>query len=341
MGRKKDLSQQEKAKIHTLFSEGNDTLEIAKKLGRDHRTVQKYFNEGKLKRNKRKKEKNGGRRTLSDRELRQIKLELARNQHASSQVIFQRAGLPDIPKTTRNRVLKSMGKVKKPLITCPLTYNHKLKRLEWVVKYLKTDFSQVFFTDECRATLDGPDGWASGWVLNKQNVGTRYRRQQGGGGVMFWAGIIGDQVVGPYKVEKGIKLDSVNYCSLLDRAFFPWYKALKPAAKRKFIFMQDNARSHVSKYTMDHLKKKGIGEAKIMDWPANSPDLNPIENYWSIIKRQIYADGRQFSSVDGLWKAIQEAAASVPASTVLKLTSSMDKRLLEVKGANGGRIKNQ
>ena len=55
MGRKKDLSQQEKAKIHTLFSEGNDTLEIAKKLGRDHRTVQKYFNEGKLKRNKRKK----------------------------------------------------------------------------------------------------------------------------------------------------------------------------------------------------------------------------------------------------------------------------------------------
>ena len=339
MGRKKDLTDAEKKKIHSLFSEGNDTLEIAKKIGRNHRTVQHYLNGGKLKRNTRKIEKNGGRRTVSERDLRKIRLSLARNKHKTSKQVFEDAGVPNISKNTRCRILKDIGKVKKPTKSCPLNPRHKSKRLAWVAKNLKTDFSKVLFTDECRASLDGPDSWASGWVLNDQLVGTRMRRQQGGGGVMFWAGIIGDKVIGPYKVESGVKLDSDGYCKLLDEAFFPWYKTLKCGEKRKFIFQQDNAPSHVLNKTMAYLKKKGISENEIMDWPANSPDLNPIENYWGILKREIYEGGRQFSSMNDLWEAVKDAAKSVPPSTVLKLTSSMDNRLLELQAAKGGRIK--
>ena len=66
---------------------------------------------------------------------------------------------------------------------------------------MKTDFRNVLFTDECRATLDGPDGWSSGWILHGRQPGVRIRRQQGGGGVMFWAGIKGDTIIGPFKVE--------------------------------------------------------------------------------------------------------------------------------------------
>ena len=46
-------------------------------------------------------------------------------------------------------------------------------------------------------TLDGPDGWSKGWVYNSDCCPTRMRRQQGGGGVMIWGGIIGDELVGP------------------------------------------------------------------------------------------------------------------------------------------------
>ena len=148
------------------------------------------------------------------------------------------------------------------------------------------------------------------------------RRQQGGRGVIFWAGIIKDKVIGPDKVEQVKKLDSNGYCKL----FFNWYKTLKYVEKRKFIFQQDYAPSHVSNKTMAYLKKKGISEIKILVWPANCQVFNPIENYWGILKRQIYRGGHQFSSLNDPQEALKDVANSVPPSTVLKKTSSMVNR---------------
>ena len=93
-----------------------------------------------------------------------------------------------------------------------------------------------------------------------------------------------------------------------------------------------------------------------MKWPACSPVLYPIENIWSVLKRQIYRDGRQISSEDALWEAILDAARESLALLMLlhvisllcpessyttiaeqkfSLTGSMDKRLRTVI-SNGG-----
>ena len=58
---------------------------------------------------------------------------------------------------------------------------------------MKLDFSKVIFTNECRATLDGPDGW----IIEGKSL----RRQQR---VMFWAGIVGDKLIGPFRVPEGV-----------------------------------------------------------------------------------------------------------------------------------------
>ncbi len=50
-----------------------------------------------------------------------------------------------------------------------------------------------------------------------------------------------------------------------------------------FIFQQDLAPSHSAKSTKSWLNNHGVGE---LDWPVNSPDLNPIENLWSIVKKK-------------------------------------------------------
>ena len=63
---------------------------------------------------------------------------------------------------------------------------------------------------------------------------------------MFWAAIVGDQMIGPFRVEDGVKLNSEGYCDLLNANFVPWWKK-HPARQRKLlIFMHDNAPSHAS-----------------------------------------------------------------------------------------------
>ena len=89
------------------------------------------------------------------------------------------------------RVLQGLVRHVEPDIRPPLKVIQKEKRLNWASEYMKLDFEVVMFTDECRATHDWPDGWSKGWVANGSNRPIRVRRQQGGGGIMFWAGIIG------------------------------------------------------------------------------------------------------------------------------------------------------
>ncbi len=51
-----------------------------------------------------------------------------------------------------------------------------------------------------------------------------------------------------------------------------------------FIFQQDLAPAQTAKSTKSWLNDHGVG---VLDWPANSPDLNPIENLWGIVKRKM------------------------------------------------------
>ena len=54
----------------------------------------------------------------------------------------------------------------------------------------------------------------SGWLLNGTTPQSKIRQQQGGGGVMIWAGIIYNQIVGPFRVPDGVKMCAKSYVDL-------------------------------------------------------------------------------------------------------------------------------
>ncbi|KAI5618156.1 nuclear receptor ROR-alpha, partial [Silurus asotus] len=161
--------------------EGCSSLKIAKLLKRDHRTIKRFIQNSQQGRKKRVEKP---RRKITARELRKVKRAAAKMPLATSLAIFQSCNITGVPKSTRCAILRDMAKVRKAESRPPLNKTHKLKRQDWAKKYLKTDFSKVLWTDEMRVSLDGPDGWARGWIGKGQRAPVRLRRQQGGGGVL-------------------------------------------------------------------------------------------------------------------------------------------------------------
>ena len=151
--------------------------------------------------------------------------------------------------------------------------------------------------------------------------------------------LVGTLKVGPFRVPEGVKMTSVKYVEFLTDHFLPWYKKKNRAFRNKIIFMHDNAPSHAARNTSASLAAMGIKGEKLMVWPPSSPDLNPIENLWSILKQKIYEGGRQFTSKQQLWEAILTSCKEIQAETLQKLTRSMDARIVKLLSKKGSYIK--
>ena len=131
MGRKGALNEAEKLKITQRLHNNLSTLEIAKELGHDHRAVKKlainpaHYN-GRSDKGKIRKQT-----PVLHRAMNHIMKEKVRgNPLQASKEVFESAGVPDVPKTTRCRILTRIGKCVKPEVPPPLKDIHKRKRME-------------------------------------------------------------------------------------------------------------------------------------------------------------------------------------------------------------------
>jgi hypothetical protein len=106
--------------------------------------------------------------------------------------------------------------------------------------------------------------------------------------VMVWECFVGE-IKGPlvffdeYK-EKNEKINADTYLRILENHLLPFYNAAYELVEKKLMFQQDNSPIHTAKKVAKWFKTKKI---KIIDWPANLPDLNFIENIWKILKDNI------------------------------------------------------
>jgi hypothetical protein len=86
-----------------------------------------------------------------------------------------------------------------------------------------------------------------------------------------------------------------------------------------YIFQHDNASIHSSASTRQFLSDVNV---RVMDWPALSPDLNPIVNLWSIIVCDVYDAGKQYDPVIELERAVKAAWDRIPLVTLVRTHDS-------------------
>ncbi|PIC13282.1 hypothetical protein B9Z55_027908 [Caenorhabditis nigoni] len=124
-------------------------------------------------------------------------------------------------------------------------------------------------------------------------------------------------------------MNSDDYIIMLKTAMFPFFRNRRKSHR----FQQDNASIHKSTQTLAWFSQEKIED---MEWPACSPDLNPIENLCGILVRRVYRHGKQYGNAQELKNAISDAWDSITPAETKSLSDSMPNRLVEVFAKQGG-----
>ncbi|GFU61636.1 transposable element Tcb1 transposase [Trichonephila clavipes] len=165
----------------------------------------------------------------------------------------------------------------------------------------------------------------SRWTLIWRVPGTRYHQENtieqhcyGGAGWLVWGGIIlGSRI--------DLHVQSVTMTGHIYRDVILEQHVLCFGAPlcAEFLFMDDNARSHRANIVYECLQSEDITR---MDWPAHSPDLNPIEHVWDMLGRRIVAHQPPPTCLRNFRRALLDEWCNIPQDQIDNLILSIPRR---------------
>ncbi len=212
-------------------------------------------------------------------------------------------------------------------------YSCHQRRFTWAKEkknWTVAQWSNVLFSDESKICISfvnqGPRVWRKGGEAHSPScLKSSVKFPQS---VMIW-GAMSSAAVGPLCFLK-TNVTAPVYQEILEHFMLP--SADQLFKNTDFIFQQDLAPAHTAKSTKSWLNDHGVG---VLDWPANSPDLNPIENLLGIVKRK----KRNKRPKHQMSATVKETWASIPPQQCHKLITSMPRRIEAVIKAKGAPTK--
>lgn len=271
MGKTADLTVVQKTLIDTLHKEGKPQKVIAERAGCSQSAVSKHIH-GKLT----GREKCGRKRCTSNRDDRSLEKIVKQSRFKNLGELHKEwteAGVSASRATTHRRVQEMGYKCCIPSVKPLLNQRQCQKRLTWAKEkknWTVAQWSKVLFSDESKFCISfgnqGPRVWRkSGEAQNPSCLKSSVKFPQS---VMIW-GAMSSAGVGPLCFIKS-KVNAAVYQEILEHFMLP--SADKLYGDADFLFQQDLAPAHSAKTTSNWFADHGI---TVLDWPANSPDLNP------------------------------------------------------------------
>ena len=204
-----------------------------------------------------------------------------------------------------------------------------MKHRQWTTE----NWKKVFWTDEQKFEIFG----SSHRVFVRRRVDKRMVPQcvtltakHGGASVMIWGSFAGSRVGNLHRVTG--TLNQKGYHSILQRHAIPSGLCL---VGQRFILQQDNDPNHTSRLCQNYLRRKEQGcRLQFMEWPVQSPDLNPIELVLDELDRRVKA--KQPTSATHLWELQQQCWEELSEQYLISIVERMPRVCSAVISAKGG-----
>lgn len=273
---------------------------------------------------------------LSKRDERQLVREVKKDRSITLEPLteaFNKSLTISVSSRTVQRTLHNYGfysrvAKKKPLVT----EKNKKIRLEWCkrMKNWKEEWDKVIFSDESRYLIFKNDAHKLVW----RRCDEKYKQDclaptvKNSDGVMVWGCFCKDRM-GPLILVDG-NINAAKYIQILDEHLLPYLQEL---GIENYIFQDDNAPCHTAKSTVKWKESKLIDS---LEWPSQSPDLNPIEHLWDELERRIRRDKVKPKNKAELFAALEREWGRIHSNVIDNLVNSMPRRVKAVLDAKGG-----
>ncbi len=196
---------------------------------------------------------------------------------------------------------------RKPLLSA----RHMKARMEFAKKHLKDSkmvTNKILWSDETKIELFGLN--YKRYVWSKPGTAHHLSNtvptvKHGGGSIMLW-GCFSAAGTGRLVAIEG-KMNAAKYRDILDENLLQSAQDLRLG--RRFTFQQDNDPKHTAKITKEWLHNNSV---TVLEWPSQSPDLNPIEHLWRDLKMAVHQ--RLPSNLTELERICKEEWQRIPKS---------------------------